>query len=177
MLLAVASLVETISISGIHHIPLPPNVVQSFLWPLHNTLLSLWMLLILVYTAVAAALSMATTLLWGSRRTGLTLPTIWKEEIVPTHNAVHTLGQTHQPLSVRLVGLVLWPYPLLTEGVCLGLVEPLLGMMLNSIMYAFVVLGLGWWYWLWVVPFLAAAILMGAVWSGGCFALIEFAGV
>ena len=154
----------------------PATVVQSFLWPLHNISLAAWMLLILIFTSTASALSLLTTILWGSRRTGLSLVKIWTDEIQPCATAVHTLCQGHQPISVRVMGLLLLPYTAIVEGLCLGLVEPLAGSLVNSLVYT-VIMATTWWYWLLVIPFIEAGIYVSAFWSGFCFALIEFAGM
>jgi len=186
VLLTIASLVEYVSIQSVGVVGggggqqqslLPPvTVVQSFLWPLHNISLAAWMLLILIFTSTASALSLLTTILWGSRRTGLSLVKIWTDEIQPCATAVHTLCQGHQPISVRVMGLLLLPYTAIVEGLCLGLVEPLAGSLVNSLVYT-VVMATTWWYWLLVIPFIEAGIYVSAFWSGFCFALIEFAGM
>jgi hypothetical protein len=175
VLLAVATLVEYLSLQS-SSLPFPPSVMQSFLWPLHNISLAAWMLLILVFTSLASAISLTTTILWGSRRTGLSLQKIWTDEVNPAATAVHTLCQRHQPISVRVMGLLLLPYTAIVQGLCLGLVEPMAGSLVNSLVYAIVMLST-WWYWIMVIPFSLAGIYGVAFWSGFCFALIEMAGV
>jgi len=177
LLLAVASLVEYLSLQGVQHVPLPPSVLQSFLWPLHNISLAAWMLLILVFTAIASAFSIATTILWGSRRTGMTLQKVWQDEIVPASTGVHNLCQSHQPISVRLMGLIMLPYTVVVEGICQGFVEPIAGPLINSLAYTGIMLCLTWWYWMLLVPMITCGLFSAALWSGVCFALIDFAGV
>jgi acyl-CoA-binding protein len=176
ILLAVATLVEYLSLQSSTLLPFPPSVVQSFLWPLHNISLAAWMLLILVFTSLASAISLMTTILWGSRRTGLSLQKIWTDEVSPSSTAVHTLCQRHQPISVRVMGLLLLPYTAIVQGLCLGFVEPMAGSLVNSLVYAIVMLST-WWYWIMFIPFTLAGIYVAAFWSGFCFALIEMAGV
>jgi len=167
-----ASVLEYVSLTcetmGV--VPLPHAVVQSFFWPLHNASLALWMGIILVYTAWTAAAELASTVLWGSRRTGLSLPGVWKDQVQFSSQSVHTLTESHQPLSARLVGLALLPYTLvvaLTSG------PPVLW---ASILYC-VLMGTTWWYWCLTLPFFAACFLGAAIVAGNCFALIELAGV
>ena len=123
LLLASASLVEYASLTVAETSP----ALQSFLWPLHNCFLACWMLVILLYTLMGGAFSLVATLLWGSVRTGLSLSVVWREELRPAAVAVHTLCQTHQRISVRLVGLLLLPSTTLLEGLCDGIVLNLLG--------------------------------------------------
>lgn len=170
IVIKLAALLEFISLNSEGNIiPFPPAVVQSFLWPLHNCLLALWMGIILVYTAWTAGLELLQTVLWGSRRTGLSLPGVWKDQIQFSSQSVHTLTESHQPLSARLVGLTLLPYAVMvaiTSG------PPAAW---GSLLYC-AALGFTWWYWCLVLPFLALCLLGTAVMAGNCFALIELAG-
>lgn len=175
-LLASASFIESISLRSDQYIPISATITQSFLWPLHNVSLAFWILLILLYTSVAGAMHLTTTLLWGSRRTGVTLSKIWDDEIALTLHSVKGLCQSHHPIGVRLVGLMMWPYTLLVEGLCLQLVQPLGGTLTNALVYV-TVMFCTWWYWFFTVPCLAVCTAVGAFWSGFCFALIELAGV
>eukprot|EP00548_Thalassiothrix_antarctica_P003292 CAMPEP_0194131114 /NCGR_PEP_ID=MMETSP0152-20130528/1946_1 /TAXON_ID=1049557 /ORGANISM="Thalassiothrix antarctica, Strain L6-D1" /LENGTH=351 /DNA_ID=CAMNT_0038825787 /DNA_START=71 /DNA_END=1126 /DNA_ORIENTATION=+ len=176
LLLAFASLIEYLSMSSKEYISLPDTVVQSFLWPLHNISLGLWVLVILIYTAFGGALHMSTTILWGSRRTGLTLSKIWDDEITPTFQTIKDLSQSQHPIGIRLMSLMLWPYTLLAEVLCLGMAEPLGGTFVNALVYTGVML-LTWWYWIFTVPGFAFFATAGAFWSGFCFAAIELAGI
>lgn len=176
-LLSIATFVEYLSLHSTQVLPFPPSVVQSFLWPLHNISLAAWMLLILILTFISSAASLATTVLWGSRRTGQSLPRIWAEGVQPAATAVHALCQPHQPISVRLVGLLLLPYPAIVQGFCDGFVEPTLkSSLMTSLVYVSAML-LSWWYWILVIPWIEAGIYVVAFWSGFCFALIDLAGV
>jgi hypothetical protein len=172
LLIGLASIVEYISLSVESWIPMiPAPVIQSWLWPWHNALLALWMGLIVVLTAWTSLLDLAHTLLWGSRRTGLSLSHIWKDQVQWNASSVRILTEGHQPLSARVVGLALWPV--------VGLVQlsnwapsgaP------RGVAYG-VVLFLTWWYWMLTLPWLAVCMMFVALLLGNCFALIEFAGV
>lgn len=172
IVIKVAALLEFISLNVETSpiIPFPSPVVQSFLWPLHNCLLALWMGIILVYTAWTAGLDLLQTLLWGSRRTGLSLPGVWKDQILFSSTSVHTLTESHQPLSARLVGLVLLPFTVMTS---ITSSPPIVW---SSILYC-AALAMTWWYWCLFLPFTAFCLLGSAVMAGNCFALIELAGV
>jgi diazepam-binding inhibitor (GABA receptor modulator, acyl-CoA-binding protein) len=175
LLLSVATLVEQISLSN-NLLPLPQNIVQSFFWPLHNISLASWILLILILTTTSSAITLGTTLLLGTRRTGRTLIGIWLEEIQPAAAAVQVLCGTHQPISVRLQGLWLLPYTTLVQGLCIGTIQPLAGPLMTSVVYIFL-MGATWWYWFLVIPIIQAGTYVMAFWSGFCFALIEVAGI
>jgi acyl-CoA-binding protein len=165
---AVLERVSLASADGAAVIPAP--VLQSFLWPLHNCLLAAWIALILVFTCMTAGLDLVQTLLWGSRRTGLSLAGVWKDQLFTTTHAVHSLTESHQPLSARLVGLVMLPVTVITA---MTSHPPVLW---GSLLYCAVML-MTWWYWCLVVPWLGLCLLGVAVGTGWCFALIEIAGV
>ena len=170
LLLSAGALVEFISLSSTN------NIVQSFFWPLHNCLLAVWMLLVLIYMFVGGALSLVSTLVWGSRRTGLSLESIWRDEIRPASAAVHTLCEAHQRISVRLVGLILLPSTTVVDWVCDAILQPLGGTLGSSAAFC-AIMGMTWWYWIITAPFLGWILLWAALWCGWCFALIEMAGV
>ena len=171
VLLAVASFLEYVSLTADGRIPLPSGVVQSFLWPLHNCFLALWMAYILVTTAWTAALEMLQTVIWGSRRTGLALEVVWKDQVHWSAQSAKTLTESHQPLTARLMGLVLWPFTVLV------VVASMPGQVLwQAVAFCFL-LGTTWWYWFLVLPCAAFWLLGAAVMAGNCFGLIELAGV
>ena len=169
ILLAVASFLEYVSLTADGRIPLPAGVVQSFLWPLHNCFLSLWMAFILVMTAWTAAWEMLETVIWG--RTGLALEVVWKDQIQWSAQSTRTLTESHQPLTARLMGLVLWPFTVLV------LVASTPGQVLWKAVAFCGLLGVTWWYWFLVLPFVAFWLLGAAILAGNCFGLIELAGV
>jgi len=170
VVIKVAALVEYVSLTAEGTLPLPHAVVQSFFWPLHNVLLALWMGIILVYTAWTAAFELLQTVLWGSRRTGLSLPGVWKDQVIFSQQSVHTLTESHQPLSARIVGLCLLPY---TVVVAVTSGPPALW---ASLLYC-AAMALTWWYWVFTLPFFALCLLGSALLAGNCFAVIELAGV
>ena len=100
-LLGVATLVEYLTLSPA---AATTTTLQSFLWPTHNVCLALWMVVIMLYTIIGSGWTLISTILWGSRRTGMTLAGIWADEIQPASSSVHTLCELHQPIAVRLVG-------------------------------------------------------------------------
>lgn len=159
--------------SFVEYLTLQHGVVKSFLWPTHNVCLALWMVVILLYTMIGSGWTLMSTILWGSHRTGMTLAAVWDDDILPTASAVHTLCEQHQPLTVRLVGLFLLPYPTLVEHTT----TIMTGVLTRSMVYTALVLCVTWWYWWLVVPWLCACMLGTALLSGGCFALIDLAGV
>ena len=169
--LGIASFLEFISLTADGKIPLPLGVVQSFLWPLHNCFLSAWMAYILSNAAWTAAWQMIQTVLWGSRRTGLALDAVWKDQVQWSAQSARTLTEPHQPLTARLIGLLLYP---------LSLVVMLAGTLPSSLWQAVAYTALlfaTWWYWCLVLPTAMAWLLGAAVLAGNCFALIELAGV
>jgi acyl-CoA-binding protein len=162
----------------------PPPVLQSFFWPAHNALLAVWMGVILVATTWTAAMQLLATLVWGSRRTGHSLFALWNDTVLLASQSIHALTERHQPLTARLTGLLLLPFTVLV-----ALTNSIGGMSSNSnsspsspaaittsLLYC-LGLGMTWWYWFLTLPWLAVCFLSCAVLAGGCFALIELAGV
>jgi hypothetical protein len=186
-LLGFASLLEHISLRNQTTEPpipilsmVPAPVLQSLLWPLHNSLLALWMGFILVATAWTAELEIIQTILLGSRRTGWSLKSVWKDQVVCVSQSVHTLTETHQPLTARLIGLLLLPLTLLIQlaGWTWSDDEEISSMKLMGTCAVYTAaLFMTWWYWFVVLPFLIAWWLSAAFVTGQCYALIEVAGV
>mmetsp|Transcript_7743 Transcript_7743/g.11134 ORF Transcript_7743/g.11134 Transcript_7743/m.11134 type:complete len:270 (-) Transcript_7743:24-833(-) len=166
-----ASLVETASLTCGDVIPIiPVTVLRSLLWPIHNCFLSIWMAFILVCTALGSGFLSLQTILFGARRTGISLEQIWSEEIRPTVNAANSLCEAHQPMSTRLVGLTLIPL-----GILVGWTEIVLsftGVLFGSLSYTALYLMFTW-YWFFVMPWMAVCMLWVAGISGIFFALIE----
>lgn len=173
-LLKLATTLERASLAT-HSVPLlPPSVWQSLLWPLHNSLLAVWMGLIVCIVLVNTTVELASTLLWGARRTGRTLASAWQVQLTPTARSIESLCEPHQVISVRLVGLVLWP-ALQVEGILetYGLPHSVVG---ASVVWIGAVVTCAW-YFVFFVPWMWIILLVAAAWSGACFAVIEFAGV
>lgn len=145
-------------------------VLQSALWPLHNTLLAVWMGWILITSVLTSAVEFFKTILLGSRRTGRTLTSIWTDDVVFASNSVHTLVETHQPVSARVVGLVLQPLPVIAS--VLSFDQPLW----VAVLYTMATVAT-WWYWILLLPWFFTVVMLGtATLLGGCFGLIELAG-
>ncbi|KAL7559389.1 hypothetical protein ACA910_008012 [Epithemia clementina (nom. ined.)] len=173
LLIGYATLVEHISITAEGFLPMiPVDVFRSFWWPTHNSLLTLWMAYILVATAWTAALELTQTIVWGSRRTGLALDVIWKEEVVWCAQSVGSLAEPHQPLTARFMGLCLWFYALLVS-----LASTPGSMVWKSVLYITFLCVFTWWYWLVVLPWLGLSLLGLSLLAGNCIAVIELAGV
>eukprot|EP00536_Pseudo-nitzschia_multiseries_P009974 jgi/Psemu1/202061/e_gw1.290.75.1 len=150
------------------------NLVASFCWPLHKTFLVLWMLVILYVTVLESAAHILAILVWGSRRTGLSLHREWVEVVPLVAESVSAMCEPHQPLTCRLVGLVLLPFSVLVGFFNKSLTDA--SVTLAS--FAMVVsVAASWWYWMLVVPGLMWSLLCTAFGVGFCFVLIEFAGV
>ena len=155
-------------------LPLPPSVLQSFLWPLHNVLLSVWIVLIFLCTYAGSALLLGRTVLLGARSTGAPLSRIFAEEIGPAQRAAAALCEPHQAVPMRLTGLALMPY-----GTLCGTARSVADRA-GDVAGACAYVGLAvffWWYFLCVLPWLAFAEVAAAVGTGWCFALIEMAGM
>jgi len=185
ILLYTASTLESVSLKASSSLLfLPPTVLQSLLWPLHNVLLSTWMLYILVATFLASTWSLAQTVLFGAQRTGITMKASWRNELIPCADAAATLTEAHQPLSVRVVGLLLLPivydkqvttslYRAISGGNITQTASSY-GILLASSLHVVVLASL-WWYWFFVVPSCGFAVFCIAGLSGWCFAIIQTA--
>mmetsp|Transcript_23997 Transcript_23997/g.41099 ORF Transcript_23997/g.41099 Transcript_23997/m.41099 type:complete len:163 (+) Transcript_23997:396-884(+) len=150
-----------------------PRVFQAFLWPVHNVFLCCWIALILTTTYLGSMVTMCQTLLFGAKRTNAPLGRLFVEEIHPSARAVESLCEEHQVIGVRVAGLALMPLMMLCD-VATSVVGRV-GMLVGSLV--FVITGVcGWWYWLWVLPWLALCGVCLAVMSGWCFGIIELAG-
>jgi len=162
----------SLRINDILPIPIPLSTLQSFLWPLHNVLIAVWILLIFVCTLVGSTTLTARTILFGSKQTGVTLPSLFTNEVIPSRSAASSLCEPHQAISVRLAGLAL--LPLVTVCDVSNNVAESAGYVFGGAAYI-IVSGIMWWYWFCVLPWCAGMAICVAVMSGWCFALIEFA--
>lgn len=151
----------------------PPNaVLQSFLWPLHNSLLALWMMLILVLTLMESVWNILQIVVWGARRTGLSLTRVWDHDLRLWEQCQVNMCETHQATTCRLVGLFLLP----VSFVLRNLKRFVGSMTLASTLFGAMAM-MTWWYFVFVLPWLAFIVLGTACSSGACFALIQVAGV
>lgn len=107
------------SLKNLFMIFMPPSaVIQSFFWPLHNCLLATWIEIILLHAIITGAFDCFWTVLWGSKTTGKTLPSVWNQHIrLATIQSMNTITDYHQPLSTRCIGLLLWPSHLLVQTI------------------------------------------------------------
>lgn len=169
LLLSVARFLEHITLTTPGR-----NLVASFCWPLHKSFLVLWMLIILYVTVLRSVVNTMAILVWGSRRTGLSLHREWVEIIPLAAHSVSVMCEPHQPLTSRLVGLVLLPFSSLIGFLNRTLTDSSVTLASFSMI---VVLAATWWYWLLTVPFLLWSLLCTSFGVGFCFVLIEFAGV
>lgn len=157
---------------------LRPAVVQSLLWPLHNVLLVVWIMVIFLATLTGSSILTFKTMLLGSKRTGVTLENIFSQEIIPCKRAAGSLCLPHQTATVRFLGLALYPLGMicdLADGVMQKL--PLgqqMGLLLGSGTYLLASLML-WWYWFIALPWIAFGGLCFSFSLGWCFGLIELA--
>lgn len=166
-ILQLARFVEHISLSSDNN-----AVLQAFLWPLHNSFLSLWMLTILVLTLLEATWHILQIVVWGARRTGLSLARVWSHDLNLWQQCIHGMCESHQATTCRLVGLVVLPISFV-----LGLLKGGLGSMTLASGIFVVLIMATWWYFVFVLPWLALCLLGLSCTSGACFALIQAAGV
>jgi len=159
----------------VEHLSLDTSrVFAAALWPLHNLCLCLWMGVILVVTLMTSAGQSLQILLWGGRRTGMSLNHVWTYVTATTWvQCVHGMCESQQAIACRLVGLCLLP-----GSTAVVWIQKLLGGSTALAASAFLVLLVTtWWYWLLVLPCAAVWMFWASVASGACFAMIEFAGV
>eukprot|EP00588_Corethron_pennatum_P014125 CAMPEP_0194267224 /NCGR_PEP_ID=MMETSP0169-20130528/1818_1 /TAXON_ID=218684 /ORGANISM="Corethron pennatum, Strain L29A3" /LENGTH=368 /DNA_ID=CAMNT_0039008035 /DNA_START=187 /DNA_END=1293 /DNA_ORIENTATION=+ len=153
---------------------LPPNIVQAALWPFHNLLLALWAAYILVFHLLRASVDVLLTVALGSKRTGAPISSSLANGLVPAANAARGLPRQRHALSVRCVGLTMVPLVYVSEGAMWTQKEG--GTVAGGTVLVGAVM-LTWWYWFVVLPWIAVVGAWMAVVCGGCFALIEFAGI
>jgi len=169
-LLAVASRCESLSLRTGY---VPSTIRQSFLWPFHNVMLSIWIVIIFVATLVESTYLIIKTLIPGSRNTGDNLPSIFEEEIFAASRLVTSLCQPHQAMTIRLAGLVLMPLGTLYDVV--RVIVNRSGYLPAALLYIFANF-ITWWYWICIIPWIVMMGLGMSVAAGVCFALIEIAG-
>ena len=175
--------------------------IQSYLWPFHNVLLSTWMTVILVYMITSTSIQCMSTILLGSRRTGTTLHTIYYEQIIFISQSIYTIMESHQPVSVRCIGLLFLPYTFLLR--ILRTINPTLtttssatpesqtqpptdtssssnsnsSLLVSCSVYS-ILIGMTMWYWIWLVPcvvIFGMDYICSILLLGPCFATIELA--
>jgi len=167
----------------------PPSIIQSFLWPLHNVLLSIWIVLIFLSTILSTTLLSLRAILFGSP---YPLSSIFAKEILPASKAAASLCDYYQAVSIRVTGLMFMPYVTICQlsygiaGSNSGVSGSVsfsnnsntggLGLWIGAVCYC-TFLGFSWWYWAFIVPWCAFAGIFIGLSCGWCFALIEMAGI
>jgi len=163
--------------------------IPSFLWPLHNILLVTWMLILFLYTFLASNLLALQTLLLGRKRTNTSIHHIYQEELLPSQKALLSLTQSHQFLSVKLLGLVLYPLLYLLNITLflkhnnhhhhiMSSILPASSSQIIAVLTYNIAFALTWWYWILVLPWFAFLAIFGAIFClGPCYALIDLAGI
>ena len=186
LVLTIAILVERLSLhllsdsskNVLDAFRISPAVVQSLLWPLHNVLLVVWILVIFISTLSGSAILTLKTMLLGSRRTGVTLESIFSQEIKPCKMCAGSLCVPHQTASVRFLGLILYPLGMICDlADHIAVKTPLgeqTGLSLGAGTYLLVSLML-WWYWFIVLPWVATGGVCLSFSLGWCFGLMELA--
>ena len=157
-----------------YSLPLKPSALQAFLWALHNTLLAIWISVILICTALGSISILSRTILFGSNTTNVPLETTFETEVAPSGKICRELCLPHQALSIRLVGLSLWPLVLISD-----ITETVLksaGTVMAGITYI-AIITFTWWYWLAVLPWLAFMAVCLSISLGIGFFLIELSGL
>ena len=151
-----------------------PNgpVWHSYLWPIHNVTLVIWMAIILVSSFISTAVILARILIFGRNRTGVSLPEILHDEIVPFQHACQTLLQPHQAIAVRLLGLLFMPAIKLCD-VTINLHQRNFSSQAASVHILLCLCTI--WYWTWFMAFMAYAALVASLNIGVCFAIIQLA--
>jgi len=172
--LALASTCESLSLETGSVLSFVPSTIrQSFLWPFHNAMLSIWIVLIFIATLVESTILIIKSLILGTKRAGVGLPSIFEEEIFVASRLVTSLCQPHQAMTIRLAGLVLMPL-----GTLCDIVKTILdksGYLAAAILFVFFNF-ITWWYWVCIIPWIAMGGLSMSFAAGACFALIEVAG-
>jgi hypothetical protein len=130
------------------------------------------MLLILVLTLVESVWNIFQIVVWGARRTGLSLTRVWDHDLRLWEQCQVGMCESHQAMTCRLVGLFLLPMSFLLRNLKHYIGSTTLASALFGICFV-----AGWWYFLFVLPWMACVLLGTACASGTCFALIEVAGV
>ena len=155
--------------------PLPPSSVHALVYPLHVLLITFWITLIYLLTIPTTVYLAVKTALLGSNSTGVSLSQLLDTSITPTSTVASSLlSDPKNALPVRALGLSLTPLCVITD-VTLSL-NAAVGDLPASGLYVLGVLAT-WWYWVFVVPWIAAAMGWVGVGYGVCLGVIEVAGV
>ena len=186
IILTIAILVERLSLyllsvsskQTLDTLALRPAVVQSLLWPLHNILLVVWIKVIFLSTLTSSSILSLKTMLLGSKRTGISLDSIFSQEIRPCKRGTASLCAAHQAATVRFLGLILYPLGIICNFADRVMVTVPFGQQTGLLLGSgtFLVASfMLWWYWYLFLPWVTMAGVFTAVCTGWCFALIELA--
>mmetsp|Transcript_30435 Transcript_30435/g.69678 ORF Transcript_30435/g.69678 Transcript_30435/m.69678 type:complete len:279 (-) Transcript_30435:110-946(-) len=170
----IASAVERMVLTLPKNSIVPANVVQAAIWPLHNLLLALWSAYVLIFHLFRTTFDVGRTVALGSRRTGISISRSVGHGLVPAAEMARTLTAPRHSLSVRAVGVTMIPLVFVGDGASWMLQEG--GSVITGILLVMTVVTT-WWYWTVVLPSVALMGFWAAIFCGGCFALIEFAGI
>lgn len=174
-IISVGTFVETRALSNKSFGPLPPSSIHAFVFPFHVLLLTFWIVLIYLLTIPTTLYLVIKTALLGSNSTGVTLNQLIENSITPTSTVASSMmNDKKNSLPARFIGLALTPLVIITD-LTLSLNENA-GDFVAASMYTFGVL-ITWWYWVFVLPWVAVAMGWVGMGYGVCLSVIEFAGV
>ncbi|KAL3942793.1 MAG: hypothetical protein SGBAC_003069 [Bacillariaceae sp.] len=146
------------------------NVLRALLWPLHNSLLSLWIMAIACLTLFDGVLKILQVVVFGARRTGISLNLIWKDLNLLV-SSIHGACQPQQAITCRLVGLGLLPATYTVSLLDKGFSSVTLASVALVTLFT-----MNLWYFIFVLPWAGFWMLWFSVLAGFSFAVIEFAG-
>lgn len=129
-------------------------------------------MIILYITVMKSMLAIVAILVWGTRRTGISLAREWDDTVPLVGQSISAMVERHQALTTRLIGLVMLPLPTVVNF----LKSSISNMTVSSSLFVLSMV-VTWWYWFIISPLVMSCILWTALASGACFALIEIAGV
>lgn len=172
--LQVAVLVENVTLKtaglGGKNIPF----VASLLWPLHNSLLAVWVVTILYVTTLQIHYRIARSMIsLRQKEEQRALRKDLDDNAALLSQRVMYMSDKKQALSVRLLAMTLMPIPKILNvlnGICQR------NTVAKSMLFTMFLM-VSWWYWLLVVPTLIWCLLCTSIGAGVCFALIDLAGV
>ena len=160
------------------------NVLTAASYPVHNTLIAIWILFIYVCTFIGSTAVLVKTILLGHNRVGAgTIQDLFQQTIVPLGASTKSLVLPRQSLSVRTVGLLLLPLRYICQistnvaGADANINEinsSTNSLVFGSIMYVWAGI-MTWFYWLSILPWIAVSMLSTSFVVATCYAIIQFA--
>jgi len=164
LVIFLAKLVEMLSLASGN------AVLRALLWPLHNSLLSLWVMAIASITLFDGVWKIVLVLIWGARRMGISLDQIWKDLSLLV-SSIHSACEPHQAITCRLVGLALLP-----ATYTVSLLDKWFSSTTLASVALVALLTTNLWYFVFLLPWVSFLMLWAAMLAGFSFAVIEFAG-